>query len=82
MKSTTPTYTPPSYNNGTATGTPTFQTSVGTITPPANPPVNTPGNPPAPTDVSPPIVTAGAGRTAVLSGGALAGLLGVAAFVL
>ncbi|KAL2175778.1 uncharacterized protein P884DRAFT_271098 [Thermothelomyces heterothallicus CBS 202.75] len=74
----------PSYTNGTATtaSATSVQTPAGTITLPANPPVNTPANPPATTGSGSPPITAGAGRTTVLSGGALAGLLGLAAFVL
>ncbi|KAL2261652.1 hypothetical protein VTK26DRAFT_3694 [Humicola hyalothermophila] len=66
---------PPHYNNSTIPALPpappaTTKTPIGTI------------SPPSPTDSLPPIETAGAGRTVALSGGALAGVLGIAAFVL
>ncbi|GAB1313891.1 Clock-controlled protein 6 [Madurella fahalii] len=61
---------PPAYHNSTATSVPAN---------PTKPPVGTITNP-APTRS--PLPTAGAGRTAALSGGALAGVLGLAAFVL
>jgi len=68
----------PSYTNGTATTAPVQTPPAGTVTPPANPPAASSTG-----AGSPPIPTAGAGRTAAaLSGGALAGLLGLAAFVL
>ncbi|KAK3301361.1 uncharacterized protein B0H64DRAFT_36626 [Chaetomium fimeti] len=69
---------PPVYHNSTsAPAVPTsHSTAIGTVTKPA---------PTVPTGTgsgTPPIETAGAGRAAVLSGGALAGVLGLAAFVL
>lgn len=61
------------YHNSTVpTAAASTKTPVGTV----NLPSPTPANP------TKPIETAGAGRAAVLSGGALAGLLGFAAFVL
>lgn len=48
-------------------------TSIGTVTLPAVPTKET---------GVPPIATAGAGKAAALSGGALAGVLGLAAFIL
>lgn len=66
---------PPAYHNSTAA--PPASTPVGTVSHPAPVPVPTSTG-----GGSPPIETAGAGRAAVLSGGALAGVLGLAAFVL
>ncbi|KAL2143097.1 hypothetical protein VTI28DRAFT_376 [Corynascus sepedonium] len=70
----------PSYPkpNGTTSIPPSsaVETPAGTITPPTNPPASSTGS------GSPPIETAGAGRAAIFSGGALAGVLGLAAFVL
>jgi hypothetical protein len=65
----------PVYHNSTTTRGSTatsIYTSVGTVTP----------VPSATKTGKTPIETAGAGRAAALSGGALAGLLGLAAFVL
>ncbi|KAK4151433.1 clock-controlled protein 6 [Chaetomidium leptoderma] len=68
---------PPAYHNSTASAAPTppapTTTPVGTISIPVVPSSATTGVP---------IETAGAGRAAVLSGGALAGVLGLAAFIL
>ncbi|KAG7288560.1 hypothetical protein NEMBOFW57_004913 [Staphylotrichum longicolle] len=66
-----------SYHNSTvatqAPSSPAAPTkSIGTVTRPA----------PSSTKTGVPVETAGAGRAAVLSGGALAGVLGLAAFVL
>ncbi|KAK3904159.1 hypothetical protein C8A05DRAFT_32083 [Staphylotrichum tortipilum] len=66
----------PAYQNSTLPTVPAAptKTPVGTVSPPSVVPSSTkPGAP---------IETAGAARAAVLSGGALAGVLGLAAFVL
>ncbi|KAK4104293.1 hypothetical protein N658DRAFT_493794 [Parathielavia hyrcaniae] len=64
--------------SSTSTYAPSFQTtstkSIGTVTRPTSTF--------SATTTSPPIVTAGAGKAAALSGGALAGVLGFAALVL
>lgn len=66
---------PPAYHNSTSAAPPAVSTPVGTV---SLPPVPVPTT----TATSPPIETAGAGRAVVFSGGALAGVLGLAAFVL
>ncbi|KAH6649773.1 hypothetical protein F5144DRAFT_597300 [Chaetomium tenue] len=66
---------PPAYHNSTSAAPPAVSTPVGTV---SLPPVPVPTT----TATSPPIETAGAGRAVALSGGALAGVLGLAAFVL
>lgn len=70
---------PPVYNNGTVPVVPSPSHTIGTVTRPAPPAATTPTGTSTST---PPIVTAGAGKVAALSGAGLAGLLGVAAFVL
>ncbi|KAL2128530.1 hypothetical protein VTI74DRAFT_9044 [Chaetomium olivicolor] len=70
---------PPVYHNSTSAPAPVQPTksSVGTVTLP------TPTGTKTGTKTGvPPIATAGAGKTAALSGGALAGVLGLAALVL
>lgn len=67
---------PPAYHNSTSAAPPAVSTPVGTVSHPAPVPV------PTTTANTPPIETAGAGRAAALSGGALAGVLGLAAFIL
>ncbi|KAJ4306128.1 hypothetical protein N0V88_000924 [Collariella sp. IMI 366227] len=62
----------PSYHNSTSAAPvpQAHQDPVGTV------------SLPSPSATKPPIATGGAGKTAALSGGALAGLLGLAAFIL
>jgi hypothetical protein len=66
---------PPVYPNGTAPAVPTTPVGTGGGSVPT-----TTGTSPEAT--SPPIVTAGAGKAAAMSGAGLAGVLGMAAFFL
>ncbi|KAK3685438.1 hypothetical protein B0T22DRAFT_442614 [Podospora appendiculata] len=60
----------PGYTNSTSAAVPVATTSVGTV------------SPPAPTSTTSALPTAGAGKVAALSGAGLAGILGMAAFLL
>jgi hypothetical protein len=70
IKKPVTTISAPSYHNSTVA-----PTGVVPTTAPA-------GTGVAPGPTSPPLATAGAGKAAALSGGALAGVLGLAAFIL